>query len=146
MTAIHETNRPTTEELDEASEVSKASEVSEPASPADGAAVPAEAGDALLAEAVSVTTSGPQALAEPGEQIIWRRAAIGAVIGFLFTLVAVGGLGTLGGLNAAAAVGIGAFAGIWSGVGFGFMMGGTPVLAAYHLLDRPASERVNSDR
>jgi len=67
---------------------------------------------------------------EPGDEAIWRRAAIGAVLGCALTVVAIAVFARLAGLNTAAALGIGAFAGIWSGVGFGFMMGGTPLLAA----------------
>jgi hypothetical protein len=68
---------------------------------------------------------------ESGEEAIWRRAAIGAVLGFTLTVVVIASFARMAGLGTAAAVGIGAFAGMWSGVGFGFMMGGTPVLAAH---------------
>jgi hypothetical protein len=143
MTAIHETSRPAADARDAHDE---RDEVSRPAGAVADAAATAEVEARPVSEAVSVTVAAPETAAEPGEQIIWRRAAIGAFIGFVFTLVVVGALSTLGGLDPAAAMGIGTFAGIWSGVGFGFMMGGTPVLAAYHLLDKPTGERPSGDR
>lgn len=60
-----------------------------------------------------------------------RNAAIGAVVGFLFFGGAVVLACLTCGLGLVDALGPGVFAGLWGGVGFGFMMGGTLVLSRH---------------
>lgn len=73
-------------------------------------------------EATTAPPTGPAAEEEPR---FMRSAIIGAILGFVATTIGVAAVGTAGGLHLVAALGLGAFAGIWSGVGFGFMMGAT---------------------
>jgi hypothetical protein len=93
------------------------------------------------AEAPAPRPDAAQPLDEPvvADQGVWRGAIVGAVLGFLFTVVLVAVGGSLAGLHPAAAIGIGAFAGIWSGVGFGFMMGGSHMLAPHAIEARSAA-------
>lgn len=62
---------------------------------------------------------------------VWRKAAFGAVAGFVLSTVAVVVAGVAGGMGAGAALGLGAFVGLWGGVGFGFMMGATVPLSRH---------------
>lgn len=78
----------------------------------------AEPADARAAEARSAP--------EPtSERHIGRAAAWGALAGFLGLIPIVTGIGLLGGFDLVGSLGIGAFAGIWGGPGFGGMLGAT---------------------
>lgn len=59
------------------------------------------------------------------EPRIGRAAAIGGVIGFVLVAVVFGVICLAAGAGRAGAAGIGVFAGIWGGPGFGAMMGAT---------------------
>ncbi|HEY8543945.1 MAG TPA: hypothetical protein VIL36_02815 [Acidimicrobiales bacterium] len=68
------------------------------------------------------------ATALPAEQDpprVGRGAVIGYLVGFTVLTAAITVAGTLGGLGWQAALGLGAFVGMWGGGGFGFMLGGT---------------------
>jgi hypothetical protein len=67
--------------------------------------------------------------ASPAEARSWRSAAVGAVLGFVATTTGITVIGSLAGMDVGAAFGLGAFVGTFSGVGFGFMMGGVASLA-----------------
>lgn len=63
------------------------------------------------------------------ESDIGRKAVTWGVIGFVAWTLGVTG-GTLAyGLEPASALGLGLYVGTWSGLGFGFMMGGTTALS-----------------
>lgn len=53
-----------------------------------------------------------------------RLVAVGAVVGAVTCMVGVGGAMLLAGHPLGASVGLGAFVGMWGGLGFGSMMGG----------------------
>lgn len=61
---------------------------------------------------------------ESGESRTWHHAAVGAAVGFAITAVVILVVGTLAGIGAGGALGLGLFVGGFGGVGFGFMMGG----------------------
>ena len=71
------------------------------------------------------------------EPRLGRSALLGAAIGFLVVAVVIGILGTIAGMPAIGAFGMGAMVGVWGGAGFGFMLGGTVPFARY--LDAEAS-------
>lgn len=81
-------------------------------------------------------TTTPAPPSRTGEEPAFVRSAIvGAVVGFVATTLGVAAVvTTAGGQPIVASLGLGAFAGIWSGVGFGFMMGATIPLGRH--LDR----------
>src|SRR3546814_20307781 len=54
---------------------------------------------------------------------VGRAAMIGATIGFVVMSCTAGAIGVAGGLSGMNAVGVGAFAGLWGGPGFGAMFG-----------------------
>ena len=54
-----------------------------------------------------------------------RAILMGSLIGFLVVLAIVCTIAVLAGYDAADALGVGAFAGLWGGPGFGGMMGAT---------------------
>lgn len=60
-----------------------------------------------------------------------RTAAIGYVIGFVVTTIAITAIGAIAGMGASNALGLGAFVGVWGGGGFGFMLGGVIPLGRY---------------
>lgn len=70
----------------------------------------------------------PTTLDEPN---IGRTATLGAALGFLVVTIATTTAGTLGGIGAMNSLGLGAFAGMWGGVGFGFMVGAAFPLARH---------------
>lgn len=59
------------------------------------------------------------------DAVVARYAVIGAIIGFVIVTVGITIAGTVGGLGFVPSLGLGAFVGAWSGVGFGFMLGAT---------------------
>ncbi|HLT15764.1 MAG TPA: hypothetical protein VK007_03600 [Acidimicrobiales bacterium] len=74
-------------------------------------------------EATTAPPTGPAAEEEPR---FMRSAIIGAVLGFVATTIGIAAVTvTAGHQPLVASLGLGAFAGIWSGIGFGFMMGAT---------------------
>lgn len=66
-----------------------------------------------------------------------RSAAIGAAIGFVLALALTTVIGVESGLKAISAVGLGCFIGVWGGMGFGFMMGGTRAITRYERTHDP---------
>ncbi|HLU41107.1 MAG TPA: hypothetical protein VKZ55_01790 [Microthrixaceae bacterium] len=79
---------------------------------------------------MSSTTPDPEIL---------RPAAIGAVAGLVVVTLLVTIGGTMMGIEPGGALGLGVFAGMWAGAGFGFMLGATVPLARH--LDRVAHDR-----
>jgi hypothetical protein len=61
--------------------------------------------------------------AEASEAGIGRAAANGAVIGFIVVLAIVGGIALVAGAGMVSALGVGAFAAVWGGPGWGGMVG-----------------------
>lgn len=62
---------------------------------------------------------------------IGRSGAIGYALGFVVGTAIFALAGTLVGLSVPAAIGLGAFVGVWGGGGFGFMMAATVPYALY---------------
>ena len=62
------------------------------------------------------------------EAALWRSAMIGSVVGFIVLAVGITIAGTVGGIGAASALGLGVFVGAFGGAGFGFMMGASTAL------------------
>jgi xanthine/uracil/vitamin C permease (AzgA family) len=80
-------------------------------------------------EVVRDTSSDLADGAPPAEARSWHSAALGAVLGLVATTTAITVIGSLAGMDVGGAFGLGAFVGAFSGVGFGFMMGGVASLA-----------------
>ena len=87
------------------------------ASPADESESAAKG----LVEAASTVWNNPDVLLE---KRVARTAVVGAVLGIVAFVVGIGALGLWVGLDAPAALGLGAFTGFWGGLGFGGMIGG----------------------
>jgi hypothetical protein len=68
---------------------------------------------------------------ERREPNLGRSGLIGYIIGFVASVVGITIGGTLGGLGLGSSFGLGAFAGVWGGGGFGFMLGATIPLARH---------------
>jgi hypothetical protein len=66
---------------------------------------------------------------EVDEPSVARPATIGAVIGFVGVTAGVAATAMANGLEPGAAIGLGAYVGMWGGAGFGFMLGATTTLA-----------------
>jgi hypothetical protein len=79
-------------------------------------------------ESTSLVETGEPLVREPN---VGRSAVTWAIVGFVVATAAITVAGTLSGLGAGGSFALGAFAGIWGGLGFGFMMGGTIPLARY---------------
>jgi hypothetical protein len=69
--------------------------------------------------------------AKSTEAFVGRAAVLGALFGFLISVVGVTVAGTAAGLGAGASFGLGVFVGLWGGLGFGFM-GGASVSLMRH--------------
>ena len=73
-----------------------------------------------VAETVTDIWHNPDLLAE-GQ--VARSAVVGAAIGIVMFVLAVGGLALAVGLDLAPAIGLGVFTAFWGGLGFGGMIG-----------------------
>jgi hypothetical protein len=97
-----------------------------------------------LPEVVSDRASAEPALrgtAQNGlsnEATLWRGALIGAALGFAFFALAIAIAATASGFAPVSALGIGAFVGLWGGLGFGMMMGGAFAFHGMPELNEPA--------
>src|SRR5690606_8540178 len=75
------------------------------------------------------TMTDPARRDAPTARPIGLRALQGALGGFVAVVVAVTASGIALGYDVAATIGLAAFSGVWAGVGFGFMMGGSLTFA-----------------
>ncbi|MEO8698254.1 MAG: hypothetical protein ABI658_32470 [Acidimicrobiales bacterium] len=75
---------------------------------------------------------------------LWRGALFGAALGFAFfaLVIALGAMAS--GFAPVSAVGIGAFVGLWGGLGFGMVMGGGFAFHGMSELNEPAMTRQDS--
>jgi hypothetical protein len=72
------------------------------------------------------------------EATLWRGALIGAALGFAFFTLAIAIGATASGFAPVSGLGIGAFVGLWGGLGFGMMMGGAFTFHGMSELNEPA--------
>jgi hypothetical protein len=70
--------------------------------------------------------STPTSVEPPG---LLRAVAIGSLVGIVLAMLAVTGALLVGGSSTSEAVGIGAMAAFWGGLGFGSMVGGVIFLS-----------------
>ena len=72
------------------------------------------------------------------EATLWRGALFGAALGFAFFALVIAIAATASGFAPVSALGIGAFVGLWGGLGFGMMMGGAFAFHGMSELNEPA--------
>jgi hypothetical protein len=77
------------------------------------------------------------------EPDVGRAALIGGLLGFFGVAVVVALASLAYGLEPGSALGLGAFVGMWTGVGFGFMFGTTGTLARAERRATPPDARPN---
>jgi hypothetical protein len=68
-------------------------------------------------------------LSTAAERRLGRAVTVGSLIGFVAISLVVAVAGIAWGMETGSAIGLGVFVGMWSGAGFGFMMGATFTLA-----------------
>lgn len=73
-------------------------------------------------------SSTPTSVEPPG---LLRAVAIGSLLGIVLAMLAVTGALLAGGSSTSEAVGIGAMAAFWGGLGFGSMVGGVIFLSRF---------------
>jgi hypothetical protein len=87
--------------------------------------------DWLARPRLEAVPDAPAPAATRDEPKVLRNSVVGAAVGFAVVAIAITVIGTLGGLGAGNAAGLGTFVGMWSGVGYGFMVGATVPLARH---------------
>lgn len=73
---------------------------------------------------MTITEVAKDQFVDGGNPGVGKAIVIGSVAGIVFSFTGVGGACLAAGWEWTTALGLGAFASIWSGLGFGFMFGG----------------------